>query len=98
MVRRENTVFYHEPERQQGEMMSYSVLTQHSAQDGIRCIGTHCTEHVRGINILDIRMNSYVLEMRFDLWHGMVSYLWFIHSTFITVKAITPVFHTQNNG
>ena len=79
-------------------MMSYSILTQYGAQDGIRCIGTHCTEHVRGINILDIRMNSYVLEMRFDLWHGMVSYLWFIHSTFITVKAITPVFHTQNNG
>ena len=57
--------------RQRGEMMSYSVLTQHSAQDGIRCIGTHCTEHVRGIDILNIRMDSYILEMRFDLWHGM---------------------------
>ena len=52
-------------------MISYSILTKHGAQDGIRCIGTHSAEHVRGINILDIRMDSYILEMGLDLWHGM---------------------------
>ena len=52
-------------------MISYSILTKHGAQDGIRCIGTHSAEHVCGINILDIRMDSYILEMGLDLWHGM---------------------------
>jgi hypothetical protein len=71
MVRNENAGFCHKAERQQGEMISYSILTKHGAQDGIRCIGPHSAEHVRGINILDIRMDSYILEMGLDLWQGV---------------------------
>lgn len=66
--------FCQEAEMQQGEMMSYSILTKHGAQDGIGCIGSHSAEHVCWINILDIRMDSYVLKMGLDLWHVMTKF------------------------
>jgi hypothetical protein len=68
----ENRWSCHEVDWQQGETVAYSVLTKHRASDGIRCIGTNSAGHVCRINVLDIRMDSYVLEMRLDLWYGIL--------------------------
>lgn len=66
---------------------TYSVLAKNSAQYGIRSICTYWSDHVGGINVFDISMNSFFLEITFYLLnYSQFSHVRIIMGTFLRTR------------